>query len=278
MSRWWGSEIRIALCADRLIVVRLVKRGGARVVDKALLAVEQVSEGPIWSAPVRALAEYLKAKAPGSAPVTVVLSNRFARYTLVPWYPELLSHAERLALTRHRFKEQYGEIARKWNVELSRGAYGDSAVACALDGELVKGVRLAAEQAGAKLISVQPYLVAAFNQFRSELATKSETRCFATVEPDTLCLAWFHNGQWQGVKTRRPHRECGQELRAALLEEVGGSALDAFPSVAHVFAPERNEPIALDVALRVNRLRLPAREGFSAVTDARFAMGLCGVA
>jgi hypothetical protein len=49
------------------------------------------------------------------------------------------------------------------------------------------------------------------------------------------------------------------------------------PSVLHVFAPEQDRMAVQPSGVRLNRLEMAARPGFSPITDTRFAMGLCGV-
>lgn len=276
MLRWWGSETRIVMCADRLVRLGIERRGQARVLEKTLVPIEPAGTGPVWLAALEALKDCFKATTFPRSPVVLVLSNRFVRYVAIPWNDSIVARDERLAFARHCFKERYGDVASNWTVQLGKGGYGESNVACAIDAGLINGVQEAATKANVRLESVQPYLMSVYNQFRYGLG-ENDGACLATVESDTLCLAWFRKQQWQGIKTRRISQDWARELDAMLIEEAAEGGLEQPPSVVHVFAPERDRVAVQPSGVRLSRLEVAARPGFSPITDTRFAMGLCGV-
>ena len=56
----------------------------------------------------RTLETALPGYADGKTVATVILSNHFMRYTLVPWRDELSDAEEELAYARHCFTKVYG--------------------------------------------------------------------------------------------------------------------------------------------------------------------------
>jgi len=60
--------------------------------------------------------------ADGKPAATVILSNHFLRYALVPWRAELADAKEDLSFARHCFTKVYGKAAQQWKLRLSQEA------------------------------------------------------------------------------------------------------------------------------------------------------------
>ncbi len=75
-----------------------------------------------WRAALQALETELPRFADGRTVATVILSNHFLRYTLVPWRDELSDAEEELAFARHCFARVYGKAAEQWELRLSQEA------------------------------------------------------------------------------------------------------------------------------------------------------------
>jgi hypothetical protein len=74
-------------------------------------------------------------------------------------------------------------------------------LACAVERELVEGVAAAFVAAGVKLVSAQPFLVAAFNRIRRTVGNGS---CWIVVEErGRLTLALIQRGEWLAIRARR---------------------------------------------------------------------------
>jgi len=209
VSRLWPEHIRVALAPEALGIVRA--RGAGRVVacDSQL--------GPeIWSGALAALkSEALEWKNATTA-VAVVLSNHFLRYALVPRDRALRGAAEELAYARHVFARIHGERSADWEVLLDDDPRAPLRVACAIDGELRRGLQACfAADSKARLVSVQPYLMAAFNRSRRELAAPAAA--LLLVEPGRACLARLAQGSWTGLRNLRGEFDT-PEACAALLE------------------------------------------------------------
>ena len=159
--------------------------------------------------------------------VTVVLSNHFARYTTVQ--PQDGATPEELvALARFQFAKIHGERARGWEVRLSRPG-GGARLGCAIDASLLERLKACFPKAGrARLISVQPWLMAAYNRWRGRIPREGAWLYLA--EPGRACLARLAAKGWASVHNgpetdperlieRERSRAGGERLPALVLKE-----------------------------------------------------------
>jgi len=158
--------------------------------------------------------------------VTVVLSNHFARYTIVPPQADATAQEE-LALARFQFAKIHGERARGWEVRISRAGDGPR-LACAIDASLLERLKACFPKGGkARLASVQPALMAAYNAARKRIPREGAWLLLA--EPGRSCLArvaakgWgsVHNGpetDWERQIERERNRAGGEALPALVLK------------------------------------------------------------
>ena len=129
--------------------------------------------------------------------VTVVLSNHFARYTIVPPQEDATAEEE-LALARFQFAKIHGERARGWEVRISR-AGGGPRLACAIDAGLLERLKACFPKGGkARLASVQPALMAAYNAARKRIPR--EGAWLLLTEPGRSCLARLGPKGWGSVQ------------------------------------------------------------------------------
>src|SRR5262245_22297502 len=124
--------------------------------------------------PVAALRAALAPLARERLRCTVVLPNRLVRYALVPFDAAVSGADEELALARFHFTRIHGERAKDWVLRLSPGARGATRLASAVDPALVAEIRASfPRERKPRLVSIQPWLMAAFNRWRSELGRES---------------------------------------------------------------------------------------------------------
>ena len=134
-----------------------------------------------------------------SAQVSVVASNRLVRYVVVPRTAGVSGEAEQLALARHHFIRVHGERSRDWDVRYSRETGLASAVDKGLLDELREGLK------PHRLVSLQPYLMAAFNRLRARVP--KEGAWIVLPEAEATCVALYANGSWAGVAVDRAGAE-----------------------------------------------------------------------
>lgn len=154
------------------------------------------------SEPWHGTLEALKAVTFARARVTIVLSNHFVRYALVPWSTALATPAEEEAFLRHHFAKIHGERAKGWLFRASEGRRGEPRLASAVDGELVTAVKKVFAASKAKLVSVQPALMHVFNGVRSELPQPNGA-WLVIAEPERACVALHAGGAFRAVQNAK---------------------------------------------------------------------------
>jgi hypothetical protein len=154
--------------------------------------------------------------------VTVVLSNHFVRYAVLPEQTGAATPEEELALARFQFAKIHGERAKAWEVRVSEQ------LACAIDAALLEGLRSCFPKTGkARLASVQPHLMAAYNRARRRIPR--EGAWLVLAERGRTCLArlaasgwaWVHNGREADADElieRERSRSSGERLPALVLK------------------------------------------------------------
>jgi hypothetical protein len=182
---WRKKHLRIGLGTKRIMV------SGSKAIE--------LQGSDDWRGALDALAEVLKVHKNREA--SVVLADQFVRYALLPWNKAVKNPEQWLALARHRFGALHGAVAAEWDVKVTETAPLGARLACALDKELVEGLASCFVTGGVNLVSVQPFLIAAFNRIRQTVGNAS---CWIVVEePGRLTLALIQRGAWVAIRSRR---------------------------------------------------------------------------
>ncbi|HEY6241614.1 MAG TPA: hypothetical protein VIW78_12365, partial [Burkholderiales bacterium] len=225
MLRLFSDRILIALAPDSLALLRFKGVFRPRVVDKRTIACDPAFGTEPWQGALAALARIAEETSDSNAEVTVVLSNHFVRYTLVPESEALAHAAEETAFVRYCFAKIHGERSKEWEVRSSRASSGSTRIASAVDSSLVEAIRGAfPSTAKAKLVSVQPYLMSAFNRWRSVL--RGARAWLLLVEPQRACLAHVEGNRLTSVRNTRGSFEAPAQWAELLDRErhrVGGA-------------------------------------------------------
>lgn len=245
MSLLSRKELRVALCPDQAALLHVRRDLGLRGLGREAHGRRVVpcgggGQASPWHAALRALETALQGAAGSKLAATVVLSNHFLRYTLVPWSASLTEAADEMAYVRHCFAKVYGAGAQQWTMRLSGESRGSPRLACAMDTVLLDGLRGVFDKAGVVLKSVQPHLMAVFNGIRGRL--KGRNAWFALLEPGNLCLALLHQGRWVQIRNLRVGADWPEELAVILEREAYLS--DAAPETRDVFLWTSGQPEA----------------------------------
>ncbi|OGT00745.1 MAG: hypothetical protein A3F73_06240 [Gallionellales bacterium RIFCSPLOWO2_12_FULL_59_22] len=280
MSLWSRNEHRIVLHRDRVVLVSIGReftRNGVKrhVLDKQVLPCNASGGEMPWD---DALKTFEAARLNGEhrqSRATVILSNQFMRYAMIPWNEALSDEREELTFARHSFKEMYGSDADQWELRLNRSGEGMAQIACAVDARLPGALRGVFGRLGIGLHSIQPHLMTAYNSCRAILRDRSAW--LVLVEHDNLCFALLQEGQWCWVRTIRAGAEWREDLpflleREALLANAGTTANEVF-----LWVPDRqNEALPAGSRWRFRYLQPPPAPGLAPERDRRFAMYLNG--
>ncbi len=204
----WRDEARVWL-APREMRLRRLARG---IRSKCLAETTRPFESTQfeWRPALAALHACLGEPEWRGVNVRVVLSNLWTRYAIVPWSDGLANEDERAAHARILLSEAYGGMGDDWQVCLSDAAPGEPRIACAAPTGLLTELRATLESRRIRMLSVQPRLVAAYNQWRERLPEGAGW--FVSVEEGSLAAARLVPGGWDRVYTARIGADWAMEL------------------------------------------------------------------
>ena len=199
MSRLFRDRLLIGLAPAEITVLRLRGLFKEKLIEKATIACDATFGNEPWQGAVAALKAL---RIEGRSRVTVVLANHFVRYAIVPWSDALGTEQEKQAYVRHHFAKIYGERAKSWALRSSDSASGAPRLASAVDADLVAQIsNRFPKGGGAKLVSVQPQLMAKFNASRA--AVPAAGAWLVLAEPDRACVALHAGGCWRSVQNAK---------------------------------------------------------------------------
>jgi hypothetical protein len=266
-----GQRVLIGLSPAEVAFARLQGLLKPKLVAKRARDCDPAAGAEPWHGAVESLRQVAAEVKDLRCDVTVVLSNHFVRYALVPASETLAAGDEQLAFARYCFAKVHGERAKAWDVRLS-GVDGRSArVASAIDSALLEAVRACfPASARARLVSVQPYLMAAFN--RSAARKSKHSGWLLLLEPQRACLACIDGGRWTAVRNVKGAFELPEQWAELLDRErylAGAAGADVIVHAPRISAPAESG------SWRFHPLSGPVPEGYSPLEDRGLAMALC---
>jgi hypothetical protein len=236
VSRSWRDRLLIALAPQGLALLRIARPPRARTVA-ALVAECEVRPGAApWEGAVAALGGALAALKDAAADATVVLSNHFVRYALVPRDAQLSGAEQELAYARYCFSRIHGERSQAWEVRLAADHGEPVRLASAVDAALLEAVRGSFAGSGRpRLVSAQPYLMAAFNRWRR--LPGARPAWLLLVEAGRACLAGLDGSRWIAVRNVKGDFSAPARWRELLERERCLADAAAAPREVLVHAP-----------------------------------------
>ena len=271
MSRLSADRLYISLEPESVAVCRVQGFFKNKLVKKDLIECDPSYGAAPWDGAVEALKKHVDSLKAERLKVTVVLANRLVRYALVPFDAALSGPEEELALARFHFTRIYGERAKTWDLRLSEGAAGGARIASGIDEGLLEALRACFPRAGgARLVSVQPYLMAAFNRWRRGFRRSAgkESAWLVLLERSRACFALASREGWHSVQSLR--LDAAQDV-FTLLEREG---LRAAAKIVKRATLQGAQPEAAP-GWQLSPLGLARLDGYSPLEDARYAMALC---
>jgi hypothetical protein len=201
VSPLWRDHVRIGVSPQQVEMLRFAPRWKRAVPERSALTCAGMRDrNPAsWAPAVEVLRELLAHPNLRRADATVILSNHFVRYLLVPWSASLVSWEEQLAFARMRFVQVYGEAAQSWMLRLSDGAAGSAQVAAAVERPLVDSLNTLLENSPLALRSIQPQLMALINMERKAIGGDA---WLAVAEPGRVLLGLLRGGRWLSLRSR----------------------------------------------------------------------------
>ena len=274
MLRLWRDQVRIALCPDRLITTHF--KAGLRPDIVAKQVHTYSGSEPGWQATISLLQAALNNPEWKNADATLILSNHFVRFLMLPWSDVPLTDAERAALLQQRFVEVYGEESANWDLRLNEGSYGSPSLASGIETGVLEQLKSIFSASSLRLKSVQPYLMTAFNVCRRDLG--DETAWFVLVEKGLSCIGLLYQGRWQSIRLRLTEKDWFDEAmrsleREMLLAEHGNESSKVF-----VYSPE--SPVTAPIKrgrLAIHPLLPKLHAALSPKEMSVFAMAVAGI-
>lgn len=269
----WGNEVRIGLTPERVTLARVSRRWRAKVVAKQLVDCA-ATEPADWRACIKALELAVQEPAWQGAEASVVISNHFVRYALVPWSEHLITDEEKHAWIKHHFVELYGEPGAPAEYRWSEDRPDVRCVASAIEAEFMGRIRAAFEGTSLRLHSVQPYLMAVFNRWKRRI--QGAPAWLVLPENGRVCIATVANNQWRKITSRPVARDWESDMSLMLGRELMLSENET-PAVVLAYAPDA-QSMDLVASSDVPVTLLVPRElpGYSPRADAPYTMALTG--
>lgn len=266
MSRLWADQLLVSLAPDAVALARVRGQWRPKLIAKRIVEGDR---------PLDALRNAIAALGKDRLRATVVLSNRFVRYAIVPFDTAISGPEEELALARFHFSRIHGERAKRWDLRVSDGPPGAARLASALDAGLAAAIRgCFPSTSGTKLVSVQPYLMAAYNRWRDAIAR--EDAWLVLPEADGACLAYATRTGWLSARSVKFEKFCNTLLTESLQrEQLRIAATPRAALVAPHAVPVHGVPPPAPAGWKLSRLVPPPLEGYFPLLDGDYAMALC---
>jgi hypothetical protein len=212
------DSLRLALYPDRVVFARYRRGLRPKLAERGSIAVDPGPEDEPWRGALAALPPILKDRVPRVADACIAVSSHFVRHLVLRANPSLSSREEWLEYASHQFEKVYGERARAWDIRVARGTGSEPRLGSAMDKALVEGVLAAFKGTQARLQSIRPVLVTAFN--RCVEAMREPSFWFVLQEPGRLVIGLIRDGVWEHVRGRRAGVRWTEEL-AQMVEREG---------------------------------------------------------
>jgi hypothetical protein len=271
------DEQRVVLRPDRVIVAQMKREWTRHGLKRHVHSMQELpcllesGEGLPWSAALNVLESVLSELSGGKSHATVVLSNHFMRYALIPWNDSLFDAKEIKAYAQHSFREMYGRDANIWELSISSGKSGMLHMAGAVDTRLLDSLRELFGRAGVNLKSIQPHLMLAYNACKASLRGRSAW--LALLEHGNLCLALLQEGRWTWVRSMRIGTEWRDELPLLLEREAFNACLGADINDVLLWTPEHETaPFVSGGRWNVQPMQPSFIPSLSPELESRFAM------
>jgi hypothetical protein len=164
-----------------------------------------------WAAALAEVDAQLAKEQWQGAALRVVLADCWVRYVVVPWVAEVISIEERMAHARQLLASTYGDAVSGWEVHLSEAPPYCTRVACTAPADLLVGIRDLCARHKVKLASLQPQLIAAYENWRHCLPATGAW--FVTVGEGTLAAARLSEYGWDRVHSVRIGTDWARDLK-----------------------------------------------------------------
>lgn len=215
----WRDQVQALLTPTELTLVRFSRGARPIVVAKRVVPVTEdpVPGMPSWTGPLLTLGQALQSAEWANTDLSIILSNHFVRYQVVPWRDELRDESELIEFARQSMRKTYGRQTAQWAMEISLDHAGQPYMASAIDSQLLEELKAVATVQGRRLVSIRPLLMEAFNWAQSWLGNSYQW--LVLVEDGMICASLVGKGRWVVVRSVRAQSDWPGEVVALLERE-----------------------------------------------------------
>lgn len=265
-----SEQIALGICSDRIGVVRQKSgwQNRKQTPEQGVIDVPQDAVADGWQPALDIVERWIGEYKIRNASATLTLSNRFARFALVPWSVQVKRSDEEASLARARFENQYGDMTG-WTIQLDTGRYGAARIACAIETKFIEHLRSLFSTQRIVCPVVQPYFVTGWNRWHRQFG-KTANALFACAESQVVVMAARKAGQWHSVRAVHG-KDNAQSLQVLLEREVLLQGFAEMPQI-RIHAPSLR---STDTAVWPQQMRLLGSD--VTVSEAALAMALSGV-
>lgn len=245
MSLLPTERLVVGLCPAQVGLIRVRSTWRNReAAHRTFEVAAPADDKAVWQGPLDGLAAWLAGDPPRHVKATLVLSNRFVRFALVPWSDAASSTEEENALAQACFESRYGDMTG-WTIRFDAGEYGKARVACAFETAQLDAYRELFSRHGLACQGVRPAFVAAWNRYRRDFERDvgKEDAIFAMAESGMLVMASRRAGAWHSLRSTAM-RDDGGELPALIEREAVLQGFAAMPPVWIVTAGRPGRDLA----------------------------------
>jgi hypothetical protein len=181
-----------------------------KVVAEQVVAVDATNKND-WQPAVETLRGQVRNELWHDANASVVISDHWAKYAVVPWSPEVSSQEERKAYARLVLDDTYGDIADQWSISLSENRPRTATIVSAISTPLLEEIQTVLAQEKLRVISLQPHLVVAFNAWRDKIPDSAAW--FASIDEGLLAALHLTDGHCDRVRSVRLSDDWAVEMK-----------------------------------------------------------------
>ena len=241
----WRDRLLVIISPDRLVLERISGRLRPKRTIKKIQLVNNATNN--WQPALHALDEIMRANAQWQTlDVSVLLSNHFVRYQLLPWSTAITNAHEQSAYARACFSQVYGEHAAAWVYAISPSRYAQAWLSSAIDQALLVQLEETIQQTQSRLVALTPHLTPAYQQLRR--ITTAKNLWFVQVEKHKLVLLLIIANHWQIISSHLIGTEQWQHTLTQLLEREWRLHGTGILPRKVIIANDETQPMPVDAA------------------------------
>lgn len=270
----WRNRVYIALSPERITLVKLGRGLKPKLLGQFDEAFQPLPSQPLWQAAVEKLAQVLAQPEWHNADADIVLSNRLARFAVIPPNAQLKKYTAQEAFARHVLSQTYGAITGQWTLRIQQGKATEPWLLSAIDQTMPDTLKLICTNNKLKLSSITPWVVPVFNRFRKQIT--ADPSWLVINEPGASLCMLIKGGEIISVSNLShagiddlPVLLDRENLLSTLPEPCKNVYLHTLPAV--------NLSAMKKMGYEINRLELAVPEGLPDYAGGHYAIALSGV-